>query len=98
MHYRVKHSGNCNIPLKYASYPGLGNFVNRQHTGYRKLLQGKASSMTHTKIAQLDRVAFVWSIRARGYGTWESWLDELHEYQRAHGHSHVPKNHPPNPG
>ena len=50
MHYRAKHRGDCNVPLKYAEYPGLRNFVNRQRTEYHKLVQGKASSMMRTKV------------------------------------------------
>ncbi|KAL7536036.1 hypothetical protein ACHAXR_006878 [Thalassiosira sp. AJA248-18] len=108
MHYRAKHAdinnkggsgitGDCNVPLKYPDYPGLGNFVNRQRTEYRKLLQGKASSMTASKIQQLDRVGFIWSIREGGHASWESRLSELVEYQRTFGNTNVPKNYPPNP-
>jgi len=97
MHYRAKHSGDCNVPLKYTRYPGLGNFVNRQRTEYRKLQQGKASSMTTSKIQQLDQVNFVWSIREGGHASWESRLGELHNYLRVNGHTNVPKNYPPNP-
>ena len=46
---------------------------------------------------QLDRVAFVWSIRVGGHATWESRLAALHAYRREHGHSNVPKNYPPHP-
>jgi len=97
MHYRAKHGGDCNVPLKYAEYPGLGNFVNRQRTEYRKLAQGKASSMTRTKVRQLDGVAFVWSIREGGHASWESRMGELREYGDRYGHTNVPKNYPPNP-
>jgi len=96
MHYRAKHNGDSNVPLKYAEYPGLGNFVNRQRTEYRKLLQGKSSSMTQTKIQQLDQVDFVWSVRVGGHATWESRLTELRDYLAQHGHTNVPKNYPPN--
>ena len=97
MHYRAKHNGDCNVPLKYAHYPGLGNFVNRQRTEYRKLQQGKASSMTTSKIQQLDRVNFLWSVREGGHASWESRLGELHQYQYTNGHTNMPKNYPLNP-
>ena len=97
-HYRAKHSSHeCNVPLKYTEYPGLGNFVNRQRTEYRKLIQGKASSMTQSKIRQLDEVAFVWSIREGGHASWESRLNDLKDYLDQYGHTNVPKNYPPNP-
>jgi len=97
MHYRAKNGGDSNVPLKYAEYPGLGNFVNRQRTEYRKLLQGKASSMTRNKIRELDRVDFTWSVREGGHASWESRLDELRGYKKTCGHTNVPKNYPPNP-
>ena len=96
-HYRAKHGGDANVPLKYAEHPGLGNFVNRQRTEYRKLLQGNASSMTRSKVRELDRVGFTWSVREGGHASWESRLGELRRYLHSHGHTNVPKNHPPNP-
>jgi len=97
MHYRAKNGGDSNVPLKYAEHPGLGNFVNRQRTEYRKLLQGKASSMTRNKIRELDQVDFTWSVREGGHASWDSRLDELRGYKKTYGHTNVPKNYPPNP-
>lgn len=97
MHYRAKHDGDCNVPLKYAEYPGLGNFVNRQRSEYRKFTQGKGSSLTLSKIRQLDRVNFVWSVRAGGQTSWEIRFLELQAFHRLHGHANVPKSYPPNP-
>ncbi|KAL9182351.1 hypothetical protein ACHAXT_013003 [Thalassiosira profunda] len=96
-HFRAKNGGDCNVPLKYADYPGLGNFVNRQRTEFRKLQQGKSSSMTRSKIRQLDSVGFVWSVRAGGHAPWETRLSELAEYRRVHGHTNVPKKCADNP-
>ena len=98
-HYRAKHNGDCNVSLKYVEYPGLGNFVNRQRSEYRKLQQGKKTSMTPSKIRQLDAVSFVWSARFAGGGhtSFQSRLDELRAYKAQTGHTNVPKNYPPNP-
>ena len=84
-------------PLKYSEYPGLGNFVNRQRTEYRKLQQGKTSSMTSSKIRQLDAVDFHWSIREGGHSSWETRLNDLRAYINQHGDANVPKVYPPNP-
>lgn len=97
MHYRAKYDGDCNVPVKYPEYPGLGNFVNRQRSEYRKFIQGKGSSLTESKIRLLDRVNFVWSVRGGGHASWGSRLRDLEAYHRVHGHTNVPKNYPPNP-
>ena len=87
----------ANVPLKYPEYPSLGNFVNRQRTEYRKLLQGRNSSMTQSKMEDLNRVGFLWSVREGGHTSWEARFDELKEYKRVHGHCNVPKLYKPNP-
>ncbi len=96
-HYKAKNDGCANVPLKYVDYPSLGNFVNRQRTEYRKLMQGKSSSMTQNKMRDLEAVGFIWSIRDGGHTSWESRLVELIQYQRMMGNSNVPKCYPPNP-
>ena len=87
----------ANVPLKYPTYPSLGNFVNRQRTEYRKLLLGKNSSMTQTKMQDLNRVGFLWSVREGGHTSWEVRLGELREYKRVYGHCNVPKLYRENP-
>lgn len=97
-HYRAKHDGDCNVPQKYVEYPGLGHFVNRQRSAYKKLKEGKSSSMTAMKIQQLDSVNFVWSTtRTGGNASWEDRFNELKTFLDHNGHTNVPKKHPPNP-
>ena len=76
--------------LFFVQYPSLGNFVNRQRTEYRKLLQGRSSSMTQNKIADLNRVGFLWSVREGGHCSWDTRLMELRDYQLKNGHCNVP--------
>jgi len=97
-HYRAKHDGDCNVPQKYAEFPALGHFVNRQRSAYKKLKEGKSSAMTAIKIQQLDTVNFVWSTTQKGgNASWEDRFNELKDYLHHHGHTNVPKKHPPNP-
>jgi hypothetical protein len=99
LHFRSAKSPDdtANVPLKYSEYPSLGNFVNRQRTEYRKLLQGKNSSMTQTKMQDLNKVGFVWSVREGGHTSWDVRLMELREYRRVNGHCNVPKIYKANP-
>ena len=97
-HYRAKNGGDCHVPQKYALYPGLGHFVNRQRSAYKKLKEGKTSSMTAFKIQQLDTVNFVWSTTQKGgNASWDDRFNELKTFLDHHGHTNVPKKHPPNP-
>ena len=97
LHYRVKNNGDCNVPLKFPEYPALGKFVNRQRVEYKKMKQGKPSTMSSAKIKDLDRVSFVWSVREGGRVSWDDRFAELVEYQREKGHFRVPKKYPANP-
>eukprot|EP01082_Thalassiosira_pseudonana_P015897 g14465.t1.2.5e17418c g14465 g14465.t1 contig9:1897602-1900193(+) len=100
LHFKAKNGGvNTYVPLKFAEYPALGNFVNRQRSEYRKLMQGRSSSMTTQKIRDLESVGFKWSSGTRDGGntTWEHRLQELIDYQAIHGDCNVPKLYALNP-
>ncbi len=99
MHYRAKHNNgnNCNVPVKFPEHAPLGNFVNRQRVEYKKMLQRKPTTMTPSKMEDLERIGFVWSVREGGHTSWDDRLDELIVYQREHGNTLVPKKYPPNP-
>jgi hypothetical protein len=85
LHYRCKNDGDGNVPLKLQENPSLGNFVNRQRVEYRKMMNGKPSTMTNTKVQELQRVGFIFSVREGGHTSWDDRLAELVAYQREHG-------------
>ncbi|KAL7455993.1 hypothetical protein ACHAWC_007494 [Mediolabrus comicus] len=97
LHYRCKNGGDGNVPTKLQENPGLGNFVNRQRVEYRKMMNGKPTTMTNTKLHELQRVGFIFSVREGGHTSWDDRLAELVAYQREHGDTLVPKKYPPNP-
>ena len=86
MHYRAKHDGDCNVPLKYVDYPSFGSFVNQQRREYHRFIKVKGSSLMQSKFRQLDQINFVWSLRSGGHESWETRLLDLQAYHRAHGH------------
>lgn len=53
--------------------------------------------MTQSKIADLNRVGFTWSVREGGHTAWDTRLMELREYKRKNGHCNVPKIYRENP-
>ncbi len=77
--YKDQH-GNIDVPLKYRHNQGLGAFVNRQRTEYRKLQQGLQSSLTEDRIQDMDDLGFKWSIRV-SRTPWETRLDELIQFK-----------------
>lgn len=88
--------GNVDVPLKYEPNPSLGTFVNRQRTEYRKMQNGKPSSMTQQRVDELSRLSFTWAIRD-SHTSWEDRFNELKEFYNANGHSNVPKIYAKNP-
>ena len=56
--YKHMH-GDVDVPLKYESNPSLGTFVNRQRTEYRKMQNGKPTSMTPARVEDLNRLCQV---------------------------------------
>ncbi len=93
--YKNEH-GNVDVPLKYEPNPSLGTFVNRQRTEYRKMQNGKPSSMTQQRVEDLTRLGFTWAIRDC-HTSWEDRFNELKEFYNSNGHCNVPKIHAKNP-
>ena len=92
--YKDQH-GDVDVPLKYHHNQGLGAFVNRQRTEYRKLQLGLQTSLTEERIQDLNDLGFKWSIRV-SRTPWETRLDELIQYKEQHGHCNVPSTYPKN--
>lgn len=94
--YKKIH-GNVDVPLKYEKNMPLGAFVNNQRSEYRKLRKGEPSSMTDSKIRQLEGMGFHWSVRETRT-PWTSRLKELKAYKDEFGDVNVPRNWKENPG
>ena len=81
--------GHCNVPKCYPPNPSLGYWVNEQRFQYRRLIKGKSSYMTQTKINHLNSIGFIWTLR-ESKRPWAEWLDELQRYRAEHGNVDVP--------
>ena len=57
--YAEEH-GDCNVPRRFEANKELGHWVKRQRTEYRLLMEGRTSSMTEERIANLNEIGFVW--------------------------------------
>mmetsp|Transcript_5713 Transcript_5713/g.12971 ORF Transcript_5713/g.12971 Transcript_5713/m.12971 type:complete len:733 (+) Transcript_5713:57-2255(+) len=58
--FKNRH-GHVNISRNHDK--DLGRFVNNQRQNYRKLLEGKQSSLTVDRIQDLERLGFQWTMR-----------------------------------
>jgi hypothetical protein len=86
--YRKIH-GHCNVPKNCSENSKLAYWVGTQKTQYRFHREGKRSSLTLSRIQELEGLGFEW--RSHG-ATWEERLSELANYRRIHGHCNVPKS------
>jgi hypothetical protein len=85
--YRKIH-GNCNVPRNYNKNVKLATWVGNQRAQYRWKLEGKTSTMTLSRIQQMESLGFEWDSRG---AAWEVRLSELVDYRKIHGHCNVPK-------
>jgi hypothetical protein len=85
--YRKIH-GHCNVPQKrYSEQSKLGNWVGTQKKQYNLHVKGKRSSMTLSRIQQLEGLGFEWDNHS---AAWGDRLSELADYRKIHGHCNVP--------
>ena len=84
--------GHCNIPIKKHNDPemaALGEWVKRQRYNYKRLQQGKSSSLTNERILMLDSIGFVWQVYNK---QWESQYRSLVAYKKMRGNCNVPRH------
>jgi hypothetical protein len=91
--YRVKH-GNCLVPHKYREDLPLASWVKRQRYQYKRMKEGKSSTMTEERVKALDEIVFVWDSHGAARG---ERLEELKEFRSIHMHCNVPGNFRENP-
>ena len=86
--YKKKY-GHCRVPTTWPGDPALGAWVS--YMRWRK-----HNRLSKDRIAELDRIGFVWSINVRP--EWESYFKKLEAFKKKHGHCNVPKVYPQDPG
>jgi hypothetical protein len=90
--YRKIH-GHCNVPKSASENPKLGIWVGNQRKQYRLHLEGKISSMTLSRIQELEGLVF----EGGNLGaTWEDRLSELADYRKIYGQCNVPNRYSEN--
>jgi hypothetical protein len=87
-----KIHGHCNVPRNYSENSKLANWVNTQRMQYRLHLKGMTSSITLSRIQELESLDFKWGCVA----SWECRLSELADYHKIHGHCNVSRSYSEN--
>jgi hypothetical protein len=89
-----KKLGHCFVPHTFEENQTLSRWVKRQRYQYKLNQEGRVSTMTDSRIRQLEDIGFVWDSHA---ASWQERLEELQEYVKENGDCHVPSNYPKNP-
>ncbi len=86
--------GHCRVPAKWKENIPLAHWVDVQRQFKKK---GRLSA---ERIRLLESIGFEWHARHAGLSVeehWERMLAHLTRFAQEHGHTEVPKNHPPAP-
>lgn len=97
----LAEKGDCNVPIRYKENPSLGQWVSTQRQEYGARKKGKKSNITDERIAALEEIGFVWSLRDTSKmaprKTWDAHFETLKEFKQRNGHCDVrvrSKQHP----
>mmetsp|Transcript_10952 Transcript_10952/g.16439 ORF Transcript_10952/g.16439 Transcript_10952/m.16439 type:complete len:545 (+) Transcript_10952:301-1935(+) len=86
-------TGHCDVRTANGTIvdKSLDMWSRKQRFFYWQLLKDKPSFMTEERIMLLDKVGFPWD-RSNGANEeiWELMFEQLHQFKRDHGHTHVP--------
>merc|ERR1711935_979346 len=94
----IRPIGHCRVPRKYPQNPSMGAWVSIMGSECKKRENGKQSSMTAERIAELNNLGFDWVIRNSATPVaWVIRLQDLQEFHKIHGHCRVPQQYPQNP-
>lgn len=91
--YKEKY-GNCLVPHTFEENQTLSRWVKRQRYQYKLMKENKVTTMTDSRVIQLEEVGFIWDSHS---AAWHERLGELEQYLKKNGDSHVPSNCPENP-
>jgi hypothetical protein len=91
--FRQTH-GHCLVPHNWCENPSLSQWVKRYRYQFKLKEEGRHSTLTDEREADLERLGFVWDSHE---AVWEERLNELCAYRKIHHNCNVPTNFPENP-
>ena len=93
--FKIRH-GHCCVPYEYEADPTLTRWIRRQRHEYKKYdrYYDNKSTMTASRIQQLDDIGFVWDTQT---AAWLEKLYELQNFKARYGHCNVPSTYKESP-
>jgi hypothetical protein len=82
--YNEENGGHWNIPR---TNHRLGNWIKRQRAQYSNIMEGKPSTMTSRRIAELNEIKFEWDPRE---ATWKEKFNALRQFWLENLHTDLP--------
>ena len=86
--------GHCLVPHNWPQNKKLAQWVKRQRYQHRLLEQGRHSTLTADRVAQLEDVGFVWNSHKAG---WDDKFQQLKDFALKYKHCNVPSSWSENP-
>ena len=93
LHFREEF-GHCLVPHNWSKNRKLAQWVKRQRYQYRLLCQGRHSTLSLDRVAQLEDIGFVWNSHK---ACWDDKFQQLVEFKHKYGHCNVPSTWVKNP-
>jgi hypothetical protein len=88
--YKKAHR-TCNVTRTDETLE-LYNWITNQRLEYRKLKQGKPSTVTATRIMRLTELGFEFMQRG-SYQNWNTRIEQMKRFKEQHGHMNIPTSH-----
>mmetsp|Transcript_1562 Transcript_1562/g.3176 ORF Transcript_1562/g.3176 Transcript_1562/m.3176 type:complete len:395 (+) Transcript_1562:168-1352(+) len=90
--------GHCNVRRTQKEYITLSYWIRRVRGLYKLRQAGKKTSLTDERIKELDDLGFGWEgWSANRSDTFQTRIKQMKDFQRIHGHCHLPAPYPENP-
>jgi len=84
------------VPNRYTPDMALGQWVKNLRWEWKKLQRGEKSRLTRDRLAELERLGFVWvhdNVNNQGDEAFCRRLDDLKRFRDKYGHAMVPNRH-----
>lgn len=82
--------GDVRVPRHYSKNSKLGEWVTDQRRQFKAKSEGKPTTLTDERKAQLDELGFIWKVRDRA--DWNDRYEQLLEFKKENGHCIVPQH------
>jgi hypothetical protein len=80
-------TGNCLVPHDFPAKQRLAQWVKRQRYQYKLKNSGKHSTLSYSRLMDLEDIGFVWDSHQ---AAWDEHFESLKTFRMLHGHCSVP--------